>query len=653
MISTEPQDITDGYIVSYFKEKGLNYEKELNFHFNKDLFLSNLMYDNSNTFILELFYHRQYNYYLCIKNTTTDEEFLIELYFQNPPLDILDVLTRIYENKNLDPEEIYLQVAIDYQFPQIYNILKSYNTKQDVLLLLKKLFTDIDKSYSKPEANNTYTKAKTQVMKEKIAEVKETIICSKTSDLKIDLLSNLRNRKNITKTRRILGEYLNLRHGIILRYDINTIYKLDKRGLGYNQIKFDDIIQILAKDLRSNLVSNVDLTEALSYISDRKKLEYNKVKFNNCIYDMKSQSIIIPEKPVFTITESLYDYNPAAQSTILKEFLETSLEKETPERTQKYIKGLLQVVGYSFTSGNPLNLLCFIVGVGGGGKSVFTNILTEIFGIDKVADLSLQELDTPHGTSSLIGKHLNVVRDADDRIVEAEDVLKQLSGNDPIQTNPKFKEAFTIPKEEVPKTYIVANAIPKFRKTSQSLLSRFLIIEFNKKFRGTNKEDKHLLDKILDNPEEIEWLIYQGLKEYKEMIDNDEDFILRLSEKDTKTMVEKYSKPVNYLVSRLILKHDPEAFEYGETQIFSEDLNKKCVKLAKLEGIEVKTNKKDLIDGRTLSKAIKEEFDLFDVKINNGEYKPIQDNNTKKRYYPDLIKDVEMWQYLDKTDIET
>ena len=74
-----------------------------------------------------------------------------------------------------------------------------------------------------------------------------------------------------------------------------------------------------------------------------------------------------------------------------------------------------------------------------------------------------------------------------------EDVLKQLSGNDPIQTNPKFKEAYTIAREEVAKTLIIANAIPKFRKTSQSLLSRFLIIEFNKKFRGTNKEDKNLI----------------------------------------------------------------------------------------------------------------------------------------------------------------
>ena len=51
------------------------------------------------------------------------------------------------------------------------------------------------------------------------------------------------------------------------------------------------------------------------------------------------------------------------------------------------------------------------------------------------------------------------------------------------------------------------------------------------------------------------------------MVEANQDFILRMNEKETKVLVEKYSKPVNYLVSKLVLKHDPEAFEYGESQV--------------------------------------------------------------------------------------
>lgn len=619
---------------------------------NLNLILSKPVYDSPKSFLFELLYQKDLGYSLAWKNNNTNKEDLKTFPYIVIPENFVKIVTKLRDNEKLTNDEKLLENWISPLLLIIQNEITdnlSYinpEIRQEIYNILIDLLDSICKIDILEEPNKYIEKPVIYLMETEILEEMETIKDLDNIGLKTTIQSNLKERKAIAKTRRDLGEYLNKRHGIILRYEINTIYILDKNNIGYNQIKPDGLIKLLSKDLGENLVSDKDLLEALSFISERKKLEYNKVKFNNCIYDMKLNEVITPKNPVFTDIESKYNYNPNAESYILKNFLETSLEKETPERTKEYIKGVLQVVGYLFSSGNTQNILTFIVGVGGGGKSVFTNVLTEIFSIDKVADLSLQELDNPHGTSSLIGKHLNIVRDADDRLVEAEDVLKQLSGNDPIQTNPKFKEAYTIAREEVAKTLIIANAIPKFRKTSQSLLSRFLIIEFNKKFRGTNKEDKNLIGKILEDPEEIEWLIYHGLKEYKEMVEANQDFILRMNEKETKVLVEKYSKPVNYLVSKLVLKYDPEAFEYGESQVFSTPLNKMCVKLAEKEGIEVKTNKKDLIDPRVLTKAIKEEFELYDVQVNKGEYKPVKADN-QKRYYPDLIKDIETWEYLD------
>ncbi len=619
---------------------------------NLNLILSKPVYDSPKSFLFELLYQKDLGYSLAWKNNNTNKEDLKTFPYIVIPENFVKIVTKLRDNEKLTNDEKLLENWISPLLLIIQNEITdnlSYinpEIRQEIYNILIDLLDSICKIDILEEPNKYIEKPVIYLMETEILEEMETIKDLDNIGLKTTIQSNLKERKAIAKTRRDLGEYLNKRHGIILRYEINTIYILDKNNIGYNQIKPDGLIKLLSKDLGENLVSDKDLLEALSFISERKKLEYNKVKFNNCIYDMKLNEVITPKNPVFTDIESKYNYNPNAESYILKNFLETSLEKETPERTKEYIKGVLQVVGYLFSSGNTQNILTFIVGVGGGGKSVFTNVLTEIFSIDKVADLSLQELDNPHGTSSLIGKHLNIVRDADDRLVEAEDVLKQLSGNDPIQTNPKFKEAYTIAREEVAKTLIIANAIPKFRKTSQSLLSRFLIIEFNKKFRGTNKEDKNLIGKILEDPEEIEWLIYHGLKEYKEMVEANQDFILRMNEKETKVLVEKYSKPVNYLVSKLVLKYDPEAFEYGESQVFSTPLNKMCVKLAEKEGIEVKTNKKDLIDPRVLTKAIKEEFELYDVQVNKGEYKPVKADN-QKRYYPDLIKDIETWKYLD------
>ena len=77
------------------------------------------------------------------------------------------------------------------------------------------------------------------------------------------------------------------------------------------------------------------------------------------------------------------------------------------------------MIGYFFTSGNKYNLFPVCTGVSGGGKSVFTNILTNIFGKDKIADLSLQEMENnTHSTSSLANKHLNFIRDSDNTTIE-------------------------------------------------------------------------------------------------------------------------------------------------------------------------------------------------------------------------------------------
>ena len=136
------------------------------------------------------------------------------------------------------------------------------------------------------------------------------------------------------------------------------------------------------------------------------------------IFDMEKLEVITTDKPIFTLVETTYRYNPNAKSEVLEGFLNSSLAKETPEKTEETVKGVKQVVGYFFTSGNVLNLLPMITGISGGGKSVFANILIAIFGKDKIADLKLQEIEKDtHATSSLVNKHLNIIQDSDDSAI--------------------------------------------------------------------------------------------------------------------------------------------------------------------------------------------------------------------------------------------
>ena len=143
------------------------------------------------------------------------------------------------------------------------------------------------------------------------------------------------------------------------------------------------------------------------------------------------------------------------------------------------------------------------------------------------------------------------------------------------------------------------------------------------------------------------------------MVEANEDFELRLSEKETGEILFKHSKPLNYLINKLILKHDAEALESevaiyndnGETKfttpyIINDELNQVVRYLAKKEGVQLTLDEKNgKVSPTKLLKVIKDEFDLneYYLKTSNGsskKYTTIQKriDGEVKRIYPELVK---------------
>lgn len=507
-----------------------------------------------------------------------------------------------------------------------------------------------------------------------------------------ELYNAFKNRTGVKKAQRDLGNYLNTECGIILRKNSHELYKLDVANKGYDSITIDEIIAELTGIFgENNLFSTNDVETAVDFISERLTPDYDVVKFSNGLYSMKEHQLINPTDPVFTLIESPFNYNPDAKPVDIKysdkadpvnieKFLNTAFERNTPEETNTEIKGVLQVIGYLFTSGNVYNVLIFLVGIGGAGKGTLATIIAEIFkGKTTQLDFSKIEKDT-HATSILIGKHLNIVRETRTGIVDENTTYKLLSGNDSIPINPKNQTPYELPAQEVPKSLMNANNLPNFRNPEISLLQRFIVVEFKRIFRNTDDDVRNLAELICNSDENMEWLIYHSLEAYKEMVLNGEDFILRLDETKTLELLYKHSKPLNYLIRMLIAKHDPVAFE-TEVEISSDDsangvtefttpyivadeLKELIVYLSKIEGVQIPYDKKNgKVSSRKLLTAIKDEFDLFDYqleKANGGtmKYTTINKrvNGRQQRVYPELIKTDEYDDYLmemKENDVET
>ena len=496
----------------------------------------------------------------------------------------------------------------------------------------------------------------TEMVRTSINNLDKYMLAPKELSKESILKSLFITRTKESYARKELGKYLH-ENGTILRRGINKPYILNEKTNGYDSVETDDILEFLYNtgDFELNSIHTDDITKALGFISERVKPTYNIVKFPNCLYDIENFTVIeSTDEPILTLTEVQYNYNPEAKGKLIVEFLETSLKQpdDTPEEIQERVQAVYEFIGYLLTSGNKKFAWFIITGIGGAGKGVFTRLIISIFGTDKVGDLKLQELtpDNKFATAHLENKQINIVRDSPKKPIEDTGMLKAITGYDDIGIEHKGQDKYILPKEEVPDMVTVCNNVPIFKEGfDESLLQRAIIFEFLNKFRNTDDENKTLEDDILNNPEEMEYLLYQSIQAYKEMVQNGNDFKARISEAKTMELLGKHTDPISYILPKLV-RFNMNAEDDKEEPIPTTELNRLIIYLGKKFGLNITgLNKDGLIKPNTLINKIRYEFNLDnDYKTTS---KPIQnpENNYKwesTRIYPYLMKTPEYDNYL-------
>jgi len=460
-----------------------------------------------------------------------------------------------------------------------------------------------------------------------------------------NLKANYSKRKNIGKSNLDLSFIITDHFKIGKQHNNELLYQLDEKSNGYNHIINNILHGQINELIGKNLVNEKDLKTALSHIPAKLKPVYNMIKFKNGILDFNNFELLENTDPIFTLVNIDLNYEEKVYPTIT-DFLNTSLWQGNQIDTDRYILGVKELIGYLFCSGNQDEIMIFIVGVRGSGKSTITNLITSIFRIENVSDMKLQDPDKDiHATARLLAKLLNIARDSDTKPVGNVGICKQIRGFDPIDVNPKNKNTITIPKEEVPKFLLVSNRMPIFTNIDEAFIETAVFIEFKHSFRGTDKEKPYV--EGFDESEQ-EGFLYDSIEAYKNKKLNNKKFILHDDLETNKLMFEMHSKPEHYLISELV-KYDPNIPDSDhEDKIYASELNEICIKLAKNKGLNLDLNKYGKIDGRKMMKAIKDNFDLHDWKDqSNRDYASKNDSsNNNQKYYPYLFKKSGLWENL-------
>jgi phage/plasmid-associated DNA primase len=441
-----------------------------------------------------------------------------------------------------------------------------------------------------------------------------------------NIVLHLKRRKSVKHMCYLTYRQLYKDYYLSLKKRTNELLILNKKNNTYQKItdtEFQEFVNNKVTETRG-LLNNNDIETIISHISDYIEPDYNIIQFQNCLVNMETQEIINkPETPLLPYMFLDHNYCSHPFPTIWQ-FLTTSLkQKKGTESTEKYVHGVMELIGYLFTAGNHEQKIIFITGQGGSGKSIFGNLLTKIF--KKVSNIRLESIDrSDFALAGIKGKYINITRDADSNMFRNSGLLKQVRGNEDIDINPKFEKPQTIIAKEVPKFIIMANNLP-YMKPDTALTRTSIIIEFIHRFRGTKEENKEYGDGF--PAKEIEGFIKACISEYW-LKNKKDDFALVKTDQETDLTIMKHEQPLDYCISSIVeyveLDHDEETDDI----IYVSDLSKKVMGLAEREGIQLPLSRKGDLSGRRVMSTIRRVFDLT------------ENYNTKhfmnQRYYPNL-----------------
>jgi putative DNA primase/helicase len=152
-----------------------------------------------------------------------------------------------------------------------------------------------------------------------------------------------------------------------------------------------------------------------------------------------------------------------------------------------------------------------LLGEGGTGKSTFLALLRAFLGRENTVALSLHRLEGDRfACGRLVGKLANICPDLPSQHLSTTASFKALTGGDEVMAEHKYRDAFAY----TPYARLVfsANHPPRAADASEAFFDRWLVVPFQRRFRGTEGEvPQHVLLGRLTQPRELSGLLNKAL----------------------------------------------------------------------------------------------------------------------------------------------
>lgn len=217
-----------------------------------------------------------------------------------------------------------------------------------------------------------------------------------------------------------------------------------------------------------------------------------KLVFSNGVFDIRTQRLEPHSAAYYTTQYKPYAYDPSIPCMQWLMFLNSIFDGD-----QARINLLQEWMGYLLVSDYRFHKMMMMVGPPRSGKGTIGKVINEIVGQESFSGGELSSFAEDAFLDSIAEKNAVFIGDAE-RKVSAQAIgkvvgrLKEISGNDQICFNRKFKSAVTTTIKA--KITIASNTIPMLFDDSGAFGSRMLVLVFSHSFLG--QEDPNLFDRL-------------------------------------------------------------------------------------------------------------------------------------------------------------
>lgn len=231
------------------------------------------------------------------------------------------------------------------------------------------------------------------------------------------------------------------------------------------------------------------------------------VTFNNCVFDMDGRVSRKFSPKWVSVTEMGYSYDPDAECTRWKMFLNEVLPDPVMQKT------LQEFLGCVFIDRRKAKMekMLVLIGPGANGKSVVHDVVRALLGEDNVTSFGLNELtqgyELKKNLATLNGKRLNYASEINSNtFTNVNDQLKKLISGEPMAARENYMQNFMA--TDIPLIMANANKLPAMRSSDIKAMSRrFIILPFNVEIPA-NRQNPMLAKELMEElPGIFNWVM--------------------------------------------------------------------------------------------------------------------------------------------------